>query len=163
PMRAIPVKDGPVFLYDSSGPFTDPAHSINLVDGLPKLREPWISSRTARRKKNVTQLHYARQGIITPEMEFVALRESRSAEFVRGEIAKGRAILPANINHPETEPMIIGKNFLVKVNANIGNSAVSSSIQDEVEKLMWSLKWGADTVMDLSTGENIPETRRWIL
>jgi len=111
----------------------------------------------------VTQLHYARRGEITPEMEFIALREGVAAEFVRDEVARGRAIIPANINHPETEPMIIGRNFLVKINANIGNSAVASSIEEEVEKMTWSTQWGADTVMDLSTGKNIHETREWIL
>ncbi len=123
---------------------------------------------------NVTQMHYARQGVVTPEMEFIAIRENlgREAagiqsritpEFVRDEVARGRAIIPANINHPETEPMIIGRNFLVKINANIGNSAVASSIEEEVEKMAWSIRWGADTVMDLSTGNNIHETREWIL
>lgn len=117
----------------------------------------------AKTGKNVTQMHYARQGIITPEMEFVAIRERVEPEFVRNEIARGRAIIPANINHPEIEPMIIGRNFLVKINANIGNSAVSSSIAEEVEKMTWSTRWGADTVMDLSTGKNIHETREWII
>ncbi|MFY9740010.1 MAG: phosphomethylpyrimidine synthase ThiC [Candidatus Cybelea sp.] len=124
------------------------------------------SPRLPRRAKpggNVTQMHYAARGEITPEMEFVALRESVEPEFVRGEIARGRAILPANVNHPESEPMIIGRNFLVKINANIGNSAVSSSIEEEVEKMTWATRWGADTVMDLSTGKNIHETREWIL
>ena len=128
----------------------------------------------AKAGRNVTQLHYARQGVVTPEMEFIAIRENlgREAagiqsritpEFVRDEVARGRAIIPANINHPETEPMIIGRNFLVKINANIGNSAVASSIEEEVEKMAWSIRWGADTVMDLSTGKNIHETREWIL
>jgi phosphomethylpyrimidine synthase len=124
------------------------------------------SPRLPRRAKlggNVTQMHYAARGEITPEMEFVALRESVEPEFVRGEIARGRAILPSNVNHPESEPMIIGRNFLVKINANIGNSAVSSSIEEEVEKMTWATRWGADTVMDLSTGKNIHETREWIL
>ena len=124
------------------------------------------SPRLPRRAKsggNVTQMHYAARGEITPEMEFVALRESVEPEFVRGEIARGRAILPSNVNHPESEPMIIGRNFLVKINANIGNSAVSSSIDEEVEKMTWATRWGADTVMDLSTGKNIHETREWIL
>jgi len=119
--------------------------------------------RRAKRGTNVSQLHYARQGIITPEMEFVAIREGVEPEFVRAEIAIGRAIIPANINHPELEPMIIGRNFLVKVNANIGNSAVTSSIEEEVEKMVWATRWGADTVMDLSTGKNIHETREWII
>ena len=111
----------------------------------------------------MTQLHYARRGEITPEMEFIAVREGLPAEFVRDEVARGRAIIPANINHLELEPMIIGRNFLVKINANIGNSAVSSSIEEEVEKLQWATLWGADTVMDLSTGKNIHETREWIV
>lgn len=133
----------------------------NSLDFLrfPNLKKP----RRAKAGRNVTQLHYARQGIITPEMEFVALREGFSPEFVRNEIAQGRAILPANINHPELEPMIIGRNFLVKVNANIGNSALSSSIAEEVEKMIWAIRWGGDTVMDLSTGKNIHETREWII
>jgi len=119
--------------------------------------------RRARPGANVSQLHYARQAVITPEMEFVAIRESVEPEFVRAEIAAGRAIIPANINHPELEPMIIGRNFLVKVNANIGNSAVTSSIEEEVEKMVWATRWGGDTVMDLSTGKNIHETREWII
>jgi phosphomethylpyrimidine synthase len=117
----------------------------------------------AKAGKCVTQLHYARRGEITPEMEFIALREGVEPEFVRSEVARGRAIIPANVNHPETEPMIIGRNFLVKINANIGNSAVASSIEEEVEKMTWSTRWGADTVMDLSTGKHIHETREWIL
>ncbi|MEI8258766.1 MAG: phosphomethylpyrimidine synthase ThiC, partial [Deltaproteobacteria bacterium] len=112
---------------------------------------------------NVSQMHYARQGIVTPEMEFIALRENVTPEFVRLEVAEGRAIIPANVNHPESEPMIIGRNFLVKVNANIGNSAVASSIDEEVQKLTWATHWGADTVMDLSTGRGIHTTREWIL
>ena len=108
-------------------------------------------------------MHYARRGEITEEMRFVALRENVTPEFVRDEVARGRAIIPANINHPESEPMIIGRNFLVKINANIGNSAVTSSIAEEVDKLRWAVKWGADTVMDLSTGQNIHETREWII
>ncbi len=122
-----------------------------------------IKPLAAKNGKNVTQMHYARQGIVTPEMEFVAVRENMSVEFVRNEIALGRAIIPANINHPELEPMIIGRNFLVKINANLGNSAVSSSIAEEVEKMTWATRWGADTVMDLSTGNNIHETREWII
>jgi phosphomethylpyrimidine synthase len=117
----------------------------------------------AKQGQNVTQLHYARQGIITPEMEFIAIREQMSPEFVREEVAKGRAIIPLNINHPESEPMIIGRNFYVKINANIGNSAVSSSIEEEVEKMTWATRWGADTIMDLSTGRNIHTTREWII
>ncbi len=117
----------------------------------------------ARKGENVTQLHYAKKGIITPEMEFIAIRENMDPEFVREEVEKGRAIIPANINHPETEPMIIGRNFHVKINANIGNSAVSSSIEEEVEKMTWATRWGADTIMDLSTGKNIHTTREWII
>lgn len=117
----------------------------------------------AKKGKNVTQLHYARKGIITPEMEFIAIRENMTPEFVRDEVAKGRAIIPSNINHPEAEPMIIGRNFHVKINANIGNSAVSSSIENEVEKMIWATRWGADNIMDLSTGKNIHTTREWIV
>ncbi len=126
----------------------------------------FAASRKPRRAKpgaNVTQMHYARKGIVTPEMEFIAIREGLSPEFVRDEVARGRAIIPSNINHPESEPMIIGRNFLVKINANIGNSAVTSTIQEEVDKMTWATRWGADTVMDLSTGKNIHETREWIL
>src|ERR687888_1224514 len=153
----------------------------------PKLAELRFDlHRKPRRGKCVTQMHYARRGIITPEMEFIALRENQrmveslaaqhrgesfgaqipcevTPEFVRAEVARGRAIIPANINHPETEPMIIGRNFLVKINANIGNSAVTSSIGEEVDKMRWATKWGSDTVMDLSTGKNIHTTREWIL
>jgi len=159
PQRRIHLSNGEAIdVYDTSGPQGhDPHH------GLPKLRKPWIEARLAGDTGNRTQMHYARRGIITPEMRFVAIRESVSPEFVRDEIACGRAILPANINHPESEPMIIGKNFLVKINANIGNSAVSSTIGEEVDKLRWSVKWGADTVMDLSTGDNIHATREWII
>jgi phosphomethylpyrimidine synthase len=124
------------------------------------------AARRPRRAKpgaNVTQMHYARKGIVTPEMEFIAIREGLAPEFVRDEVARGRAIIPSNVNHPESEPMIIGRNFLVKINANIGNSAVTSSIEEEVEKMTWATRWGADTVMDLSTGKNIHETREWIL
>jgi phosphomethylpyrimidine synthase len=159
PVRRISLSGGePAFdVYDTSGP-----HGHDPQQGLPKLRAPWIEART-REGGNQSQMHFARRGIITPEMRFVALRESVTPEFVRDELARGRAILPANINHPESEPMIIGKNFLVKINANIGNSAVKSSIGDEVDKLRWAVKWGADTVMDLSTGEAIHETREWII
>lgn len=125
----------------------------------PVIRKPF----RAKSSQNVSQMHYAKKGIITPEMEFIAIRERCEAEFVRSEVACGRAIIPANINHPESEPMIIGRNFLVKINANIGNSAVSSSIAEEVEKMTWAIRWGGDTVMDLSTGNNIHETREWIL
>ena len=176
----------PFRVYDTSGPYTDPEASIDLRQGLPELRRPWILARgeydssepvrknapelamsrprrVLRGRGPVTQLHYARRGEITPEMEFVALRENVEAELVRDEVARGRAIIPANLNHPESEPMIIGRRFLVKINANIGNSAVTSSIEEEVEKMTWSARWGADTVMDLSTGKNIHETREWIL
>jgi phosphomethylpyrimidine synthase len=194
--------NGPVRLYDTSGPGSDPTR------GLAPLREHWIRSRgdveeidgrtrtvrddgrnAARRARlatpaavagehwagtprpvlraragaNVSQMHYARRGEITPEMEFVAVREGMDSAFVRDEVARGRAIIPANINHPESEPMIIGRNFLVKVNANIGNSAVTSSIADEVDKLTWATRWGADTAMDLSTGPDIHTTREWIV
>ncbi len=163
-------------LYDTSGPYTDPDVAVHVTEGLYPHRGAWIdaredtirtsSQRTIRKAKdgsNVSQLHYARQGKITPEMEYIAIREGRTPEFVRDEVACGRAIIPANINHPEVEPMIIGRNFLVKVNANIGNSAIRSSIEEEVEKLLWATRWGADTVMDLSTGESIHETRESII
>jgi len=218
----------PIVVYDTSGPYTDPAAKIDIRKGLPALRASWIAERgdtvpldgltsaygrtrladpelaglrfELHRKPrragpgaNVTQMHYARRGIVTPEMEFIAIRENLkrdemlktlpesvtrqhpgqsfgaaipaviTPEFVRDEVARGRAIIPNNINHPETEPMIIGRNFLVKINANIGNSAVSSSINEEVEKMTWATRWGADTVMDLSTGKNIHETREWII
>ena len=146
----------PVRVYDTSGPL-----HTDFKAGLPKLRQSWIAARG--KGKVVTQLHYARQGIITAEMEFIAIREGLEPEFVRSEVARGRAIIPVNINHPESEPMIIGRNFLVKINANIGNSAVASSIAEEVEKMQWSIRWGADTVMDLSTGPKIHETREWII
>ncbi|GAB59829.1 thiamine biosynthesis protein ThiC [Rheinheimera nanhaiensis E407-8] len=201
-------------VYDTSGPYGDPMQPLDVLKGLPKLRLNWITARgdvapspelpfadialdeqitefdhqplKAKPGKTVTQLHYARAGIITPEMHFIALRENMAAaddgirshqgesfgaaipkqitaEFVRQEVAAGRAIIPANINHPEAEPMIIGRNFKVKVNANIGNSSVSSSIEEEVEKLVWATRWGADTVMDLSTGRRIHQTRDWII
>jgi phosphomethylpyrimidine synthase len=205
--------NAPLPVYDTSGPYGDPTQPLDVLKGLPKLRLNWIMARNdimhstlppftdialdeqitefehqplqAKPGKTVTQLHYARQGIITPEMHFIALRENMAAEdgirshtgesfgaaipkkitaeFVRQEVAAGRAIIPANINHPESEPMIIGRNFKVKVNANIGNSSVSSSIEEEVEKLVWATRWGADTVMDLSTGRRIHQTRDWIL
>ncbi|MCB9756059.1 MAG: phosphomethylpyrimidine synthase ThiC [Myxococcales bacterium] len=145
-------------VYDTTGP-----QGLDPRAGLPKRRADWIAARLAKSDGNNTQMHYARQGVITEEMRFIALREQLDAEFVRSEVACGRAIIPANIRHPELEPMIIGRNFLVKINANIGNSAVSSSIEEEVEKLQWATRWGADTVMDLSTGKNIKETREWIL
>ena len=238
PMREIAQTDTPASLgaetnpalavYDTSGPYTDPAARIDIRRGLPALRAAWIDERNdtamldaptsafgrarladpalagfrfdlhrpPRRAKagaNVTQMHYARRGIVTPEMEFIAIRENQlreetlarmpealrrqhagqsfgasipaliTSEFVRDEVARGRAIIPNNVNHPESEPMIIGRNFLVKINANIGNSAVSSSIGEEVEKMTWAIRWGADTVMDLSTGKNIHETREWII
>jgi phosphomethylpyrimidine synthase len=218
----------PIFVYDTSGPYTDPSVKIDIRSGLAPLRQKWIEERNdtealdgpssrygrerladpklaqlrfnlqrnPRRAKpgmNVSQMHYARRGIITPEMEFIAIRENQrldalsalitrqhkgesfgaasfptsaksiTPEFVRDEVARGRAIIPANINHPETEPMIIGRNFLVKINANIGNSALSSGIQEEVEKMTWAIRWGGDTVMDLSTGKHIHETREWIM
>jgi phosphomethylpyrimidine synthase len=215
----------PIYVYDTSGPYTDPAAEIDVRKGLPTLRAGWIAERgdtetlaglsseygrgrlndetlaglrfthtreplRARAGANVSQMHYARRGIITPEMEYAAIRENLlleevrdsallrqhpgmsfgagipvrvTPEFVRDEVARGRAIIPANINHPELEPMIIGRNFLVKVNTNIGNSAVTSSISEEVEKMVWSARWGGDTLMDLSTGKNIHETREWIL
>ena len=217
-------KNSPIFVYDTSGPYTDPKMKIDIRRGLGPLRLAWIleredtdelagptsrfgrqraadpqlaqlrfnlvrKPRCARPGMNVTQMHYARRGMITPEMEFIAIRENQrregltelltrqhpgehfgaaiekviTPEFVRDEVARGRAIIPANINHPETEPMIIGRNFLVKINANIGNSAVSSGIQEEVEKMTWAIRWGGDTVMDLSTGKHIHETREWII
>jgi phosphomethylpyrimidine synthase len=186
PARKITLSNGepPLLVYDTSGP---QGHDIR--EGLSPLRDPWIRGRgdveeippahqgpqpaglptelrrprVLRGRGCVTQMHYARRGIVTPEMRFVAARENADPEFVRAEVARGRAIIPANVNHPESEPMIIGRNFLVKVNANIGNSAVRSSIGDEVEKLQWSCLWGADTVMDLSTGAEIHATREWIL
>ncbi|AXK38960.1 phosphomethylpyrimidine synthase ThiC [Crenobacter cavernae] len=248
PMREISQADTPtqfggeqnppIYVYDCSGPYTDPAAKIDVRDGLPAIRAAWIEERNdtelldglsseygrareadekldhlrfnltrkPRRAKpgcNVSQMHYARQGIITPEMEYIAIRENMNraayiesvkaaggknerllelmirqhpgenygagmvdtitAEFVRQEVASGRAIIPNNINHPESEPMIIGRNFLVKINGNIGNSAVTSSISEEVDKMTWGIRWGADTIMDLSTGKNIHETREWIL
>ncbi|MFC4061818.1 phosphomethylpyrimidine synthase ThiC [Planomonospora corallina] len=223
PMREVRLTDGTsVTLYDTSGPYTDPAVSVDITRGLPRRREEWIlgrgdvvryDGRPARpaddghrdeRSRDhdlrsqdavftggadpartghdadpartghgrgplraagvpVTQLAYARRGVITKEMEFVALREGVGAEFVRDEVAAGRAIIPANVNHPESEPMIIGRNFLVKINANIGNSAVASTIAEEVDKMTWAIRWGADTVMDLSTGRNIHTTREWII
>ncbi|AOM13912.1 MULTISPECIES: phosphomethylpyrimidine synthase ThiC [Bacillus cereus group] len=205
PMREIEqsetngIPNPPVRVYDTSGPYTDPAYKVELEKGIPTPRYSWIMERgdveayegrevkpeddgvkvaskhtpvfpqmdrqplRAKQGANVTQMHYARNGIITSEMEYVAIREGVEPEFVRKEIAEGRAILPANINHPEAEPMIIGRNFHVKVNANIGNSAVSSSIAEEVEKMTWATRWGADTIMDLSTGKNIHTTREWII
>ena len=186
-------ENAPMNIYDTSGPYSDPGASLDLRQGLPALRREWIMARgdveeydgygVPLRGKNVaqpfpgltrkplrgkdgkapTQIRYAREGIITPEMEFIGIREGIDPDYVRQEIARGRAIIPSNINHPESEPMIIGRNFLVKVNANIGNSAITSSIEEEVEKMLWATKWGADTVMDLSTGRDIHTTREWIL
>src|SRR5499426_2145790 len=164
PMREIALTNGETLrVYDSSGP-----HGHDVRFGLPKLREAWVAPRKPstgpdQAGRCVTQLHYARKGVVTPEMEFIAVREGFDPEFVRAEVARGRAIIPANVNHVELEPMIIGRNFAVKINANIGNSAVTSSIDEEVEKLRWATLWGADTVMDLSTGKEIHETREWIL
>ena len=231
-------KNPPLYVYDTSGPYTDPCVAIDIRAGLTPIRAAWINERNdtelltgpssafgqtrlndpklvalrfnlhrqprrAKAGKNVTQMHYARQGIITPEMEYIATRENMlrsdyieslkaaggnsarmaelmlrqhpgqsfgasipkeiTPEFVRDEVARGRAIIPANINHPESEPMIIGRNFLVKINGNIGNSAVSSGIGEEVDKMTWGIRWGADTIMDLSTGKHIHETREWIV
>jgi phosphomethylpyrimidine synthase len=157
PMREIALTNGESLrVYDTSGP-----QGVDVRAGLPKLRAPWVAPRRASGR--ITQLEHARKGIVTEEMAFVAVREGFDPDFVRSEVARGRAIIPANINHPELEPMIIGRNFAVKINANIGNSAVTSSIEEEVEKLRWSILWGADTVMDLSTGKNIHETREWII
>jgi len=167
PVREVSLSGGepPLQLYDASGP-----QGFDVREGLPAVRSEWIGGRDVERSRGplrgrstITQLHYARRGEVTEEMEFVALREGLAPEFVRAEVARGRAIIPANINHPELEPMAIGRNFRVKINANIGNSAVSSSIEEEVEKLRWATLWGADTVMDLSTGRDIHETREWIL
>ena len=189
PMREIELSGGepPLRVYDTSGP-----RGYDPGEGLPLLREEWIDARdvadtgrrftppprgdrsrvempeglarrTLRGRTSVTQMDSARGGEITPEMEFVAIREGMDPGLVRSEVARGRAIIPANINHPELEPMIIGRNFKVKINANIGNSAVTSSIEEEVDKLRWATLWGADTVMDLSTGKNIHETREWII
>ncbi len=160
PVREITLEQGRarIRVYDSTGPSgTDPRK------GLLQRRSPWVEQRILQGDTNFSQMHYARRGILTEEMRFVAIRENVDPELVRAEVARGRAIIPANRNHRELEPMIIGRSFLVKVNSNIGNSAVRSSIEDEVEKLQWSLRWGADTVMDLSTGQSIHETREAIL
>ena len=181
-MPTVAIKDGErveranpsIYIYDTSGAYGDPNVDIDLERGLPHLRAEWIKERKERDEANQTQMYYAKRGIITPEMEYVAIRENMNCqelgiethitpEFVRQEVAEGRAVIPANINHPEAEPMIIGRSFLTKINANIGNSATTSSIDEEVEKAIWSCKWGADTIMDLSTGPNIHETREWIL
>ncbi len=159
PARDVELTNGDVVrVYDTTGP---QGHAVR--DGLPRRRQPWIEQRVRRGDRNFSQLHYARRGIVTEEMRFVAIRENVDVELVRSEVARGRAIIPANRNHPECEPMIIGRNFLVKINANIGNSALGSSVEQEVEKLQWSIRWGADSVMDLSTGKNLRETREWIL
>ncbi|MEZ5978388.1 MAG: phosphomethylpyrimidine synthase ThiC [Planctomycetota bacterium] len=160
PYRRIALSGEPGHLdvYDTSGP-----EGHGAKDGLPALRAEWIAEREASGDGNRSQMHWARRGVVTAEMAFAAAREGMDPEFVRSEIAAGRAILPANVNHPETEPMLIGRAFAVKINANIGNSAVSSSIDEEVEKLRWATRWGADTVMDLSTGKDIHETREWIV
>ncbi|GAA3758503.1 phosphomethylpyrimidine synthase ThiC [Salinactinospora qingdaonensis] len=171
PQRRVGLSDGThIDLYDTSGPYTDPAATIDVHAGLPALRGEWIARRSgeghpqhAPSSGAITQLACAKAGIITPEMRFVAAREGMEPEFVRDEVAIGRAVIPVNRCHPESEPMIIGKNFLVKVNANIGNSAVTSSVPEEVEKMVWASRWGADTIMDLSTGSRIHETREWIL
>ena len=159
PSKKITLSNGEtVSLYCTEGP-----ENTDLRKGLPKRRADWIQKRKDRGDRNFSQMHYARKGEITEEMRFISIRENVSPDFVRDEVARGRAIIPANINHTELEPMIIGRNFLVKINANIGNSALASSIEEEVDKLKWATKWGADTVMDLSTGKNIHETREWIL
>lgn len=171
-MRKITLQNGTdILLYDTTGSYTDKGYQIDTKKGLPKIRKEWVEKRVASEGEFHTQLWYAKQGIITPEMEYVAIRESQGCkpedaitpEMVCKEIASGRAILPSNYRHPEAEPMIIGRKFLVKINANIGNSALGSSIDEEVEKAMWAVKWGADTVMDLSTGKDIHQTREAIL
>ncbi|MGB6161332.1 MAG: phosphomethylpyrimidine synthase ThiC [Pseudonocardiaceae bacterium] len=163
PARRVDLTNGEhLDLYDTSGPFTDPEATIDVRKGLPPLRAGW----TAQRQPvggAATQLAWARAGIVTREMEFIAARENVDVELVRTEVARGRAVIPANHRHPESEPMIIGKKFLVKINANIGNSAVTSSIEEEVDKMVWATRWGADTIMDLSTGPQIHETREWLL
>ncbi|HVE96257.1 MAG TPA: phosphomethylpyrimidine synthase ThiC [Pseudonocardiaceae bacterium] len=163
PLRRVDLTNGAHFdLYDTSGPYTDPEVTLDLHNGLPRLRAPWIEAREPVRGA-ATQLAWARAGIVTREMEFIAAREGVDVSLVRDEVARGRAVIPANQCHPESEPMIIGKRFLVKINANIGNSAVTSSIEEEVDKMVWATRWGADTIMDLSTGKRIHETREWLL
>jgi len=157
PMREIAVTgEAPLRVYDPSGPV-----DLDVRDGCPRIRTPWVEKR--RGTATPTQLWYARNGVVTEEMRFVAIREGLEPEFVRSEVARGRAVIPANLRHTELEPCIIGRNFLVKINANIGNSAVASSIEEEVDKLRWATRWGADTVMDLSTGKDIHATREWIM
>ncbi|MFI6030101.1 phosphomethylpyrimidine synthase ThiC [Amycolatopsis magusensis] len=159
PARRIDLSTGDHFdVYDTSGPYTDPDVTIDVHSGLHRLRAGWADGR-----EHNTQLGWAKAGVITREMEFIAARERVSPEFVRDEVARGRAVIPVNRRHPESEPMIIGKNFLVKINANMGNSAVWSSVEEEVDKMVWATRWGADTIMDLSTGKRIHETREWIL
>lgn len=160
PQKQVNLKDGTSCqLYDTAGP-----QGFNYQDGIPKRRKEWVTKRIKENTSgNFSQMHYAKNNIITEEMQFVALREGVQPEFVRSEIARGRAIIPANIHHTELEPMIIGRNFLVKINANIGNSIFSSSVEEEVEKMQWALKWGSDTIMDLSTGKKIHETREYII
>jgi phosphomethylpyrimidine synthase len=163
PFRRVHLSNGEhVDLYDTSGRYTEDDPEIDLHQGITPVRTEWIDGRRPI-DGSVSQLSYARAGVLTEEMRYIAAREKVTPEFVRDEVARGRAVIPANRRHPEAEPMIIGKNFLVKVNANIGNSAVSSSIEDEVQKMVWATRWGADTVMDLSTGKRIHETREWIL
>ncbi|AGT91281.1 phosphomethylpyrimidine synthase ThiC [Rhodococcus sp. WS1] len=159
PLRRVTLTNGEhLDLYDTSGPYTDTDADIDLDAGLPTTRDTW-----ERPESNRTQLECARDGVITPEMRYCAAREGVSAELVRSEVARGRAVIPANHRHGELEPMIIGKKFAVKINANIGNSAVTSSVAEEVEKMVWAIRWGADTIMDLSTGKDIHLTREWIL
>ncbi|WP_307849506.1 phosphomethylpyrimidine synthase ThiC [Qaidamihabitans albus] len=159
PARRIDLSNGEHFdVYDTSGPYTDPEAAIDVHKGLHRLRAGWADGREPD-----TQLGWAKAGYITREMEFIAARERMDPEFVRSEVARGRAVIPVNRRHPESEPMIIGKNFLVKVNANMGNSAVWSSVEEEVDKMVWATRWGADTIMDLSTGKRIHETREWII
>ncbi len=163
PVRRVELTNGEHFdVYDTTGPYTDSNAVIDVRAGLPKVRTSWIASREPINGA-ATQLAWAKAGIATPEMKFIAIREGVDVELVRHEVAIGRAVIPANRCHPESEPMIIGKKFLVKINANIGNSAVTSSIEDEVDKMVWATRWGADNVMDLSTGKNIHETREWIM
>jgi phosphomethylpyrimidine synthase len=159
PFRRIELTNGEhLDVYDTSGPYTDGNATVDVHSGLHRMRSGWTDGREHR-----TQLGWAKAGVITREMEYIAAREGVSPELVRDEVAIGRAVIPANRCHPESEPMIIGKKFLVKVNANIGNSAVTSSVEEEVEKMVWATRWGADTVMDLSTGKRIHETRERIL